>query len=83
VALPSEQVVARRQPKEDEEFIHRLARLFGDLEFDRPARLSLSDCRAVDLSPKTVERHVTHIYDKVGISTRAGDAIYALENGLL
>jgi len=35
------------------------------------------------LSPKTVERHVTHIYDKLGISTRAGAAIYAMENGLL
>ncbi len=37
----------------------------------------------LDISPKTVERHVTHIYDKLGISTRAGAAIYALENGLL
>ena len=35
------------------------------------------------LSPKTVERHVTHIYDKLGVATRAGAAIYALENGLL
>ena len=35
------------------------------------------------ISPKTVERHVTHIYNKLGISTRAGAAIYALENGLL
>ena len=35
------------------------------------------------LSPKTVERHVTNIYNKLGISTRAGAAIYALESGLL
>ena len=35
------------------------------------------------ISPKTVERHVTHIYDKLGVSTRAGAAIYALENGLM
>jgi HD-GYP domain-containing protein (c-di-GMP phosphodiesterase class II) len=34
------------------------------------------------LSTKTVERHVTHIYDKIGVSTRAGAAIYTLENGL-
>ena len=34
------------------------------------------------LSPKTVERHVTHIYDKLGVATRAGASIYALENGL-
>jgi DNA-binding CsgD family transcriptional regulator len=35
------------------------------------------------LSPKTVERHVTHIYDKLGVATRAGAAVWALENGLL
>ena len=38
---------------------------------------------ALGLSPKTVERHVTHIYDKLGVATRAGAAIYALEHGLL
>jgi HD-GYP domain-containing protein (c-di-GMP phosphodiesterase class II) len=38
---------------------------------------------ALGISPKTVERHVTHIYDKLGIATRAGAAIYALENGIL
>ncbi len=35
------------------------------------------------ISPKTVERHVTHIYQKIGVSSRAGAAIHALENGLL
>jgi DNA-binding NarL/FixJ family response regulator len=34
-------------------------------------------------SPKTVKRHVTHIYDRLGVPTRAGSAIYALEDGLL
>lgn len=38
---------------------------------------------ALGLSPKTVERHVTHIYDKLGVTSRAGAAIYALETGLL
>ena len=38
---------------------------------------------SLGLSPKTVERHVTNIYNKLGISTRAGAAIYALESGLL
>jgi DNA-binding CsgD family transcriptional regulator len=38
---------------------------------------------SLGISPKTVERHVTHIYDKLGVATRAGAAIYALENGLL
>lgn len=35
------------------------------------------------ISPKTVERHVTHIYDKLGVTTRAGVALYATENGLI
>jgi DNA-binding NarL/FixJ family response regulator len=35
------------------------------------------------ISPKTVERHVTNIYNKLGVSTRAGASIYALENGFL
>lgn len=35
------------------------------------------------ISPKTVERHVTNIYNKIGVTTRAGAAIYALEVGLI
>jgi HD-GYP domain-containing protein (c-di-GMP phosphodiesterase class II) len=35
------------------------------------------------LSPKTVERHVTNIYDKIGVATRAGAALYAMEHGLV
>ena len=38
---------------------------------------------ALGISPKTVERHVTHIYQKIGVSSRAGAAIHALENGLM
>ena len=39
--------------------------------------------RTAALLPKTVERHVTHIYGKLGVAARADVAIYALENGLL
>jgi HD-GYP domain-containing protein (c-di-GMP phosphodiesterase class II) len=39
--------------------------------------------RKLGISPKTVERHVTHIYDKLGVTTRAGIALYATENGLI
>jgi HD-GYP domain-containing protein (c-di-GMP phosphodiesterase class II) len=38
---------------------------------------------ALGISSKTVERHVTHIYQKIGVSSRAGAAVYALENGLM
>lgn len=35
------------------------------------------------ITPKTVGHHVQHIYDKLGISTRAAAAVFALEHGLL
>lgn len=38
---------------------------------------------ALGISPKTVERHVTHVYQKIGVSSRAGAAVYALEHGLM
>ena len=38
---------------------------------------------ALGISPKTVGRHVEHIYGKSGVHTRAGAALYAMENGLL
>lgn len=42
-----------------------------------------SIAEALGISPKTVERHVTHIYQKIGVSSRAGAAIHALESGLI
>lgn len=35
------------------------------------------------ISPKTVGRHVENIYTKTGVSTRAGAAVYAMEQRLL
>lgn len=35
------------------------------------------------ISPKTVGRHVENIYTKIGVSTRAAAAVYAMEHGLL
>lgn len=35
------------------------------------------------LSPDTVKHHVQHIYDKIGVSTRAGATLFAMENSLL
>jgi len=34
------------------------------------------------ISPKTVGRHIENIYTKIGVSTRAGAAVFAMENGL-
>lgn len=35
------------------------------------------------ISPKTVQHHVAHVYDKIGVSSRAGAAIYAMEQRLI
>jgi DNA-binding CsgD family transcriptional regulator len=38
---------------------------------------------ALFVSPKTVGHHVQHIYDKIGVSTRVGATLFALQHGLL
>lgn len=38
---------------------------------------------ALFISTKTVGRHVENIYSKIGVSTRAGAAVYAMEHNLL
>jgi DNA-binding CsgD family transcriptional regulator len=35
------------------------------------------------ISPKTVDTHIQHIYEKVGVSTRAGATLFAIEHDLL
>jgi HD-GYP domain-containing protein (c-di-GMP phosphodiesterase class II) len=37
----------------------------------------------LNISPKTVGHHVQHIYDKINVSTRAGAAMFAMEQGLV
>lgn len=38
---------------------------------------------ALHISQRTAEHHVQHIYGKIGLSTRAGAAMFAMEHGLL
>ncbi len=37
----------------------------------------------LSLSPKTVGNHIEHIYSKIGVSSRAGATLFALQNGIL
>jgi DNA-binding NarL/FixJ family response regulator len=39
--------------------------------------------KALVIAPKTADAHVQHIYAKLGVSTRAGAALFAMEHGLL
>jgi DNA-binding NarL/FixJ family response regulator len=38
---------------------------------------------ALTISPKTAGHHVAHVYSKIGVSTRAGAALFAMERGLM
>ena len=38
---------------------------------------------ALFVSPKTVDHHIQHIYDKIGVSTRVGATLFALRHGLV
>jgi DNA-binding NarL/FixJ family response regulator len=38
---------------------------------------------ALFVSPKTVGHHIQHIYDKIGVSTRVGATLFALQHGLI
>jgi HD-GYP domain-containing protein (c-di-GMP phosphodiesterase class II) len=39
--------------------------------------------RRLDISPKTADHHIQSLYSKIGVSSRAGAALYALEHGLV
>jgi HD-GYP domain-containing protein (c-di-GMP phosphodiesterase class II) len=38
---------------------------------------------AIGVSPKTVQHHVAHVYEKIGVESRAAAALFATEAGLL
>ena len=38
--------------------------------------------RTLGISPRTVQHHVAHIYAKIGVTSRAGAALFAAEHGL-
>ncbi len=38
---------------------------------------------ALHISPKTVGHHVEHIYNKIGVSSRAAAAVFSMEHGLI
>jgi DNA-binding NarL/FixJ family response regulator len=35
------------------------------------------------IAPKTVGRHIENLYRKIGVSSRAAAAVFAMEHGLL
>jgi HD-GYP domain-containing protein (c-di-GMP phosphodiesterase class II) len=39
--------------------------------------------RKLDIAPKTADNHIQSLYSKIGVTTRAGAALFALEQGLI
>lgn len=39
--------------------------------------------KTLSISPKTADHHIQHIYNKIGVSTRAGAALFAMEHDLV
>jgi len=39
--------------------------------------------RRFTISPRTAAHHVPHIYDKIGVSSRAAAAMFAMEHDLV
>jgi len=39
--------------------------------------------RALGISVKTADRHIQNVYGKIGVSTRAAAAVFAMEHGLV
>jgi HD-GYP domain-containing protein (c-di-GMP phosphodiesterase class II) len=45
-------------------------------------RTAKETARDLEIAPKTADNHIQSLYSKIGVSTRAGAALYALERGL-
>jgi DNA-binding CsgD family transcriptional regulator len=39
--------------------------------------------RLLEISPKTADNHIQNLYSKIGVKTRAGAALFALERGMV
>jgi DNA-binding CsgD family transcriptional regulator len=35
------------------------------------------------ISPKTADHHIEHVYTKIGVSTRAAAALWAMQHGVV
>jgi HD-GYP domain-containing protein (c-di-GMP phosphodiesterase class II) len=46
-------------------------------------RTAKEAARELGISPKTADNHIQNLYAKIGVTTRAGAALFALERGLL
>lgn len=53
------------------------------LRFVASGRSDKEIAAKLGISPRTVHHHVSHVYQKIGVSSRAAATLYAVEHGLL
>lgn len=80
-------IVAQRTPHTGERRRER-DRVLTDREFEVLRLVGIGKTNReigflLGISPKTVQHHVMHAYDKVGVYTRAGAALWLAERGLV
>lgn len=46
-------------------------------------RTARETAEELGIAPKTADNHIQSIYSKIGVTTRAGAALFAVETGLL
>jgi DNA-binding NarL/FixJ family response regulator len=71
--------VGRRRPWPDE----LTAREVEILVLVARAHTSRAIAQRLHITEKTVGNHIEHIYSKIGCTSRAGAALYAMQHGLL
>ena len=50
---------------------------------DRSRATAKEAARQLEIAPKTADNHIQNLYSKIGVTTRAAAALYALERGLV
>ena len=70
----------RRRDKARDVLTRREEEILGQVAQGRTMR---EIARTLSIAPKTVDGHLQRIYSKIGVSTRTGATLYALEHGLV
>ena len=83
--LADEQTALLVEPDEPRALTDAIVRLVSDPGLRLLARGFSNRIMAkrLTLSYDTVKHHIQHIYDKAGVSTRAGATLFAMEHSLL
>ena len=81
-------MLLRFRPRERicEQILFRRALRYREVEVLRLLARGLTKkeiAKALVIAPGTAHTHTVHIYEKLGVSTRAGVALFAVEHGLV